>query len=134
MLSFFKQTGVWGFPLLVITVANVVLVIRSAVRMTGATPETAPRIVNGINAVLFWGAFAAVLGFLGQFTGIYNALGAIINATEIAPRLVMLGLRESFTSTLWGLNLLVWSAVAWAILQGWYRRRAAGWARPGPAA
>ena len=134
MFSFFEQTGVWGFPLLVITVANIVLVIRSVAQIPKATLETAPKISTGINAILFWGALAAVLGFLGQFTGIYNALGAIIRATEIDPRLVMMGLRESFTSTLWGLNLLVLSAVAWAILQAWYRRAAAGWERPRPAA
>jgi hypothetical protein len=37
----------------------------------------------------------------------------------------MEGFRQSFTTTLWGLNLLVWSAVAWAVLNGWHRRSAA---------
>lgn len=125
MFTYFKQCGPIGFPLLIITVANIVLTIRSAAKIAGAGSEIDPRVSNGINSILFWGAVAAALGFLGQYTGIYNALGAIIRATEIDPKLVMTGLRESFTTTLWGMNLLVWSAVAWAILQGWYRRRSA---------
>jgi biopolymer transport protein ExbB/TolQ len=134
MLDFFKQCGPIGYPLLIITVANIVLAIRCAVRIATAGPEGEPRVTNGINSILFWGAVAAVLGFLGQYTGIYNALGAIIRATEIDPRIVMLGFRESFTTTLWGMNLLVWSSVAWAILHGWNRHKApaAGSGASGP--
>lgn len=123
MLTYFKQCGVIGFPLLIITVANIVIAIWCAVKIAGAGGERDPRINNRLNSILFWGALSAVLGFLGQYTGIYKALGAIINATEISPRAIMMGLRESFTTTLWGMHLLVWSSAAWAVLNGWYRRK-----------
>jgi biopolymer transport protein ExbB/TolQ len=125
MFTYFQQCGPIGWPLLIITIANIVLAIRNAVRIAGAKPGDGPRVTNANNTILFWGAVAAVMGFLGQYTGIYNALGAIIQATKINPNLVMEGFRQSFTTTLWGLNLLVWSAVAWAVLNGWHRRSAA---------
>ena len=125
MLTFFKQCGLIGYPLLIITIANVVIAIRCAVKIAGTSSERDPGLANSLNSILFWGALSAVLGFLGQYTGIYKALGAIINATEISPRLIMMGFRESFTTTLWGMNLLVWSSIAWAVLNGWYRRKTA---------
>jgi len=133
MISFFWECGLIRWPLLLITIANIVIAVRSAVKIAGVAPGGDTRVSNSINSLLFWGAFSAVLGFLGQYTGIYKALGAIIHATAIDPKLVMLGFRESFTTTLWGMNLLVWSAVAWAILQGWYRRKASVWETPRPA-
>jgi hypothetical protein len=123
MLTFFKQCGLIGYPLLIITIANIVIAIRCAIKIAAGGGERDPGLTNSVNSILFWGALSAVLGLLGQYTGIYNALGAIINATEISPRLVMIGFRESFTTTLWGMNLLVWSSVAWAVLNGWYRRK-----------
>jgi biopolymer transport protein ExbB/TolQ len=132
MFRFFMQCGLIGWPLLIITIANIVMVVRCAITIPRLRSEDGPRVVNRINAILFWGALAAVLGFLGQYTGIYKALGAIIVATEISPNVVMQGLRESFTTVLWGLNLLVWSAVAWAALQAWYRKASSGWERTAP--
>jgi biopolymer transport protein ExbB/TolQ len=123
MFTFLKQCGPFGVPLLIITIANFVIAVRCAVKIAREGTERDPAISNGLNAVLFWGALGAVLGLLGQYTGIYNALGAIIRASEISPRVVATGFRESFTTTLWGLNLLVWSSVAWGVLSGWHTRK-----------
>jgi hypothetical protein len=122
MLDYFLQCGVWGYPLFAITIAIDVLIIINITRIVrgGTTDEL--RFYNSINSILFWGAFSAVMGFLGQYTGIYIALGAIINAAEISPKMVMTGFRESFTTTLWGLNNLLGAAVAWAALRFWYRK------------
>ncbi|MGD8413686.1 MAG: hypothetical protein PVF33_05610, partial [Candidatus Latescibacterota bacterium] len=81
MFTFFKQCGLMGFPLLIITVANAVIAIRCAVRIAGAGRARDAGINRSLNSLLFWGAMGAVLGFLGQYTGIYNALRVIINAT-----------------------------------------------------
>ena len=132
MLTIFKQSGVFALPLLIITIANVVIAVRCAIFIAGSGPAGDNRVTNSLNSILFWGAIGAVLGFLGQYTGIYNALGAIIQAPEISPSVVMMGFRESFSTVLWGLNLLVFSSVVRAILQGWYHKKASA-STPAPA-
>lgn len=126
MLEFFVQCGMWRWPLLAISTAIDALIIVNIVRIVRSNTPDDPRVVNSVNSILFWGTFAAVMGFLGQYTGIYNALGAIIRATEISPRMIMTGFRESFTTTLWGMNTLLWSAIAWIVLRAWSRRAGAG--------
>ncbi|MBN1886130.1 MAG: MotA/TolQ/ExbB proton channel family protein [Candidatus Krumholzibacteriota bacterium] len=124
MPLFFRQMGPFGYLMIVITIANIVLVLRKAVLIAGGTRDRA-RLESGLDAILFWGIIAQVLGVLGQLTGVYNALHAIIRATEISPDVVMTGFRESFTTTLYGLWVCVLSAVAWFVLRSIVRRRLA---------
>lgn len=127
MSLFLKQCGLFGMPLILISIVNIVLFIVSVRRLVNARRETAPRTVNGIHAILFWGAASAVLGFLGQHSGLYNALTAIGRAREISPPIVAQGIAESFTTTIFGLTILVLSAFAWFGLLAWYRKIAAAW-------
>jgi len=126
MVVFFKQCGVFGWPLLLIAISNIVLFFVSVVRLSQARPEDAPRIVYGINAILFWGALGGVLGFLGQHSGLYHALTAISRARAISPNIIAMGLAESLTTTILGMTILVLSAIAWFVLRGWYRRKGLG--------
>lgn len=127
MSLFITQCGIFGIPLIFIAIVIIVLCIVSAVRLMNASRETAPRLVNGIHAILFWGAVSAVLGFLGQHSGLYNALSVIGRAKEISPQMVARGFAESFTTTIFGLTILVISALAWFGLLAWYRKTAAAW-------
>ena len=124
MPLFFRQMGPFGYLMIVITIANIVLVLRKAVLIAGGTRDRG-RLESGLDAILFWGIIAQVLGVLGQLTGVYNALHAIIRAPEISPNVVMTGFRESFTTTLYGLWVCVLSAVAWFVLRSIVRRRLA---------
>ncbi len=130
MSRFFLEGGVLMWPILFIAITNLVLLIRVAVRLAGGRPEDAPGTIHSINAILFWGALAAVIGFLGQHTGLYHAMSAIARAKAIAPNLVAMGFAESLTTTIAGMTVLVFSALAWFGLGAWHRR-AHGEASPG---
>jgi biopolymer transport protein ExbB/TolQ len=65
-----------------------------------------------------------VVGILGQFQGIYEALNAIAAAAEVSPQVVWRGLAVSFTTTLAGLATLVVAALVWVSLQAVLRRSA----------
>jgi len=121
MLDFFKEMGMWGPLLWILALTNIVLVIRGALRLATMKPEDARHVEYGINAILFWGAVAAVVGFLGQHSGLYIALTVISTAPEISPSMVARGFAESLTTTIFGMTILVASAVAWYILLGRYR-------------
>jgi len=121
MPYFFSAMGVFFFPLVLICVVNIVLAIRKAADLYGSTLKAGPRLERGLHAILFWGAVAAVLGVLGQSIGIYNALGAISRAAEISPAVVARGFAESFTTTIFGLVILIVSAILWFIFLRRYR-------------
>ena len=110
-MQFIKMSGMFGVPLLILTVVIAGLIIRAAMTLKRKSAE------GTVFSILFWGFVAAVLGFLGQCSGLYNGLTAISRASEINPRVVQQGLAESFSTTLWGGTLLLVSGVAWFVLR-----------------
>ena len=119
----FRIMGVWSIPMGIIAIAILVLIIRAALQLTRMTGETRVAVAGTIHAVLFWGAVSALLGIIGQNSGLYNALTAISKATQISPQLVARGIAEALSTTLFGLTTLLVAAVAWFTL--WMRYRQA---------
>ena len=122
MLNLFYSAGPWAWPLTAMAVAIAALSIRKIVQIF-ITKETDPaRLERGLHAILFWGILSAVTGILGQISGIYHALNIIIHASEISPQVIAIGLTESFTTTLFGLFVLVISSIVWFTLYRQYRK------------
>lgn len=69
------------------------------------------------HVVLFLGIFCFVWGMFTQLTGMVIALNAIIEAADVSPQLIIMGLKNSFISPLFGVGTMLLSAVLWAILQ-----------------
>jgi biopolymer transport protein ExbB/TolQ len=101
---------------------NLGLAVWSLASMLSSSTRLGPSLKNRINALLFWGAFGAVVGFLGQASGIYSALRAISAASEISPPIVMEGFAISFLTTIMGLVIFLGSGLAWMGLRGMYNR------------
>jgi hypothetical protein len=113
------ESGAYSLPLIALTAVIVLLSLWRLYKtfIKKELPGT------GHHAILFWGAISAVLGILGQCTGLYNAMGAIMKARELSPSIMAQGYRESLGTTLWGLNLLFVSGLVWFILQTAAQRR-----------
>jgi biopolymer transport protein ExbB/TolQ len=122
MLLFIKQMGPFGFLMIIISVVIAALAIKKAIDLFAGKDRAPAVLERGLHAILFWGVIAAVLGVLGQISGIYNALNAIYRATEIDPRIIYMGFAESFTTTLYGLWVLLLSAIIWFALFMKYKR------------
>lgn len=122
MLPFFKAAGIWGYILLILLAVILIQIVRRVLRLPKA-PVEGEDAEAGIHSILFWGAFSALLGIYGQISGIYHALGAIIAATEVSPKVILMGLSESFTSTLFGMFNLVLASLAWHFILQAQRRR-----------
>lgn len=110
-MQFIKDAGIVGIPLIILTLVVAGLVVRALLVMRSGDAS------GTVFAVLFWGFVAAVLGFLGQCAGLYNALTAISRATELDPVIIGQGFAQSFTTTLWGTGLLLVSGLAWLLLR-----------------
>jgi len=122
MLQFFFQCGIFGWPLLALTIFNAVMVVRLGIGLWRGVGVADATVEHRINAVLFWGAIGLLIGFLGQHSGLYHALRVIASAERISPRLVAVGVAESLTTTLFGMTLFLGSALAWFALRGRYGR------------
>jgi biopolymer transport protein ExbB/TolQ len=118
----FKQMGMWGPLLVIIAIVVVALIVRAALRLSRMTPEIRNTVGTDIHAILFWGGVSALLGFIGQNSGLYNALTVISQAREISPAVVAMGFAESLTTTLFGMTTLLVAAIAWFTLLVRYRR------------
>jgi len=114
--------GPFGILEIILLIVIAVLAIKKAVDLFFRARLDAAALESGLHAILFWGVIAAVLGVLGQVSGIYRALNVIASAKEIDPKIVAMGFAESFTTTIFGLALFVVAAVIWFALFARYKR------------
>ncbi len=121
MLELFRQGGQWSWLLLVIAAVLAVLILLNVRRLGLARPEDASRIRYGNRAILFWGVIALALGFLGQFSGLYEGLTVLADAPEISTTRVAAGLAASCSTSILGMGVFLVSAVASMALSGWTR-------------
>lgn len=122
MFGLVTLSGPFGYILVIIGLAILAMFVLKVSQLLRGTAEPGPAWDSGLNSILFWGAFAAVLGFLGQCLGIYEALKAISEAEALSPSVMAVGFFVSFTSTLIGLIVLVIAALAWFVLRAWSNR------------
>lgn len=125
MMHFFRTGGPFMWPLALLALVVLALTMRQAVALLGRRPAEAEEsgLTGEVHAILFWGAIAAVLGLLGQYSGLYIALNIIARAREISPQVVAQGVAESFTTTLTGLVIFLYAAIAWRLLLHFGSRR-----------
>ena len=119
MLDLIRHSGFAGVLIVILSLVIAALVVRRIIQLSRRSFTPGPAWDAGLNSILFWGAFAAVLGFLGQCLGIYNAMTEISRASEISPIVTAIGFYISFTSTLLGLAVLLVSALCWYALRFW---------------
>jgi hypothetical protein len=123
MLELLRLGGQWSWLLLLTAIVVAILAIQSAYRLIRAGAGDASRIRHGIQAIFFWGGVAAVLGFLGQFSGLYLGLQGIADATTLSPSRVAAGIAASCSSSILGLGLLFAACLVGLLLLAWHRRR-----------
>jgi biopolymer transport protein ExbB/TolQ len=127
MGSFLRECGVFAWPLSLLAVVIVALAVKAGWRLTRVTRGQADLTLEGdLRAIPFWGGVAVLLGFTAQFTGIYNAAHAISRARDISPAVIAQGFAESFSTTLFGMVVLLVAILVWFALQGRYRRLVGG--------
>ena len=125
MVTFMQQSG--PFILLQFALALVILILAlvNLLRLWLGDRDRAQRLRTSIDAILFWGCLTAVLGFLGQWSGLHRASRAVIQHGVVNPQLILLGLGESLGTTVFGMFTLVAAAFLWFALRLARQRRMA---------
>ena len=112
--------GVFLYIQALLLVLIVILGIKKFIRYFGSTGPAIMPFHRSHHAVLFLGIFSLVWGAFTQLLGIVIALNEIIKAADISPALVIMGLRNSFIAPVFGVCILVLSALIWGILHAKY--------------
>ena len=120
MVRFLMEAGPFIWPIILLTLVigllflwNLGLLIFLLVRPNA--PSAGRR--KSIDAVLFWGGVAAVLGLLGQWLGIHKVAKVISEAQAVSPPMVTYGISESLLTPLAGMFVLVGATVLWSLLR-----------------
>lgn len=116
MTRFLMEAGPLIWPVILLVFVILGLVIKNAVGLIGKRGEPANR-RHSIDAVLFWGSVAAVIGFLGQWLGVMKIITILVDHGVVSPNLVVLGLSESLLTPVAGMFVLVGSAFLWFFLR-----------------
>lgn len=125
MIRFFMEAGPLIFPVLILALVVVILTLVNLVMLAGRWRLDRRR--RGIDAILFWGGVAAILGFMGQWLGFHRMAAAIVERGVVNPSAVVYGLSESLLTPVAGMFVLVAAAFLWFFLRIglWMRTRRA---------
>jgi len=116
MMRFLMEAGPMIWPVILLVFVIIGLVIWNAVALIGKRGEPARR-RSSIDAILFWGSVAALLGFLGQWLGVMKLITVMVEHGLVSPNMVVLGLSESLLTPVAGMFVLVVSAFLWFFLR-----------------
>lgn len=107
--QFFMFMGPWRWPLILLSLIVLVLILNGIYQYFIRKSVHKAALHN----LIFWGGLTGLVGILAQISGIWQALNEIIKAPDISPAIVLIGFMSSFTTTLFGLIVLIIAALCW---------------------
>jgi len=113
----FEELGFMRWPMSFSLIAAVLLTLWSARQLFGRGASPDHRTKAWVDAIIFWGGFAAICGLLRSLVGIIIAIQRMEAAGEVTTPLVAFGLRVALSSSSLGLLILLFAALAWFPLQ-----------------
>ncbi len=126
MIDWFLQGGFLMWPVLVAGLIALALAAHAGRRLSvdDATTVVARRIRGRIDAVLFWGVFAALVGLLGTLGGVGQLARTASRAGgDLPAEVIWDGLRVTLPTFVLGLTVLLVSLGLWFGLRAVHRRR-----------
>lgn len=116
--------GIFLWIQIIIILLILILSVQKAMVYFGRHEIMRSSFIRSHHVILFLGVFGFVWGMFIQLLGLVQALNAIIEAADVSPELILMGLRNSFINPLIGLGTLILASLLWAVLHGKYTRAA----------
>ena len=117
MGSIWQQIGFIRWPLTFSVLVLVALVLWTGYRVFGSGARPDARTKVWIDAILFWGGFAAVTGVLGTLLGIIVAAQSIEAAGAVSAALVWGGIKVALLSSALGMLIMIGAGMVWFFFQ-----------------
>jgi len=111
------EAGPFIWPIILLTLVIGFLFLWNVVFLVVRPNNSTAGRRKSIDAVLFWGGVAAVLGLLGQWMGIHKMTAVIAERGIVSPQMVVYGISESLLTPLAGMVVLVGAALLWSLLR-----------------
>lgn len=125
MIEWFLEGGFFMWLVLVAGLIGLALAIDTGRRLAYGESPTG-ELQGEIDAVLFWGVFASVLGTIGTLGGVGQMARYAERAGEMSAPVAWSGLRVALITTVFGLIVLALCLLAWFALRTALLRRDSG--------
>ena len=117
MNALWTELGFIRWPLMFSFCAVIGLALWSTVRLFGRNGGPELHTKAWLDAILFWGGFAAISGVLGTLIGVTIAAQSIEAAGEVSVTLMWGGIKVAMLSSLLGILILAFASLLWFVLQ-----------------
>lgn len=117
MMALLVDMGFIRWPLTFSLMAVIGLGLMSVATLFGRNAAAGVVAKTWVDAILFWGGFAAISGVLGSIIGVIIALQSIEAAGAVSATLVAGGIKVALMSSAMGVLMLGFAAVLWFTLQ-----------------
>ncbi len=117
MMELFVDMGFIRWPLTFSLMAVIGLSLMSAATLFGRNAGAGLVAKTWVDAILFWGGFAAISGMLGSIIGVIIGFQSIEAAGEVSATLVAGGIKVALLSSAMGVLILGFAALLWFALQ-----------------
>ncbi len=117
MAELWVQMGWIGYPLALCCFVIFALTSYSTVQLFRPSAWAELRTKVFIDAILFWGGFTLIVGFLGTMIGLVVSAQSIEAAGTVSTTLVWGGIRVSLLCSVFGILVLAASSLTWFALQ-----------------
>jgi hypothetical protein len=106
MFDYIGQLGLYGWPMVIMAVLNVVLVIRYAVKLFGQDPDQSV----DINSIMILAGLVLTIGAYSHYSGLQSGLQMF---GQFTPPMFAGGYAVSLNPLLFGLTVFIFSGCFW---------------------
>ena len=118
MLTYFNEGGALFMGILSIVFLVVFIMSIKNALIIFSKESDKEKVSSQIGSIKSLGLFALVLGFLGQFLGLFQAFNFIAEAGTISPAILANGLRISSIASIYGMIIFLVAYLIWFALNG----------------
>ncbi len=118
MLAYFNEGGALFMGMLSIVFLVVFIISIKNALIIFSKESDKEKVSSQIGSIKSLGLFALVLGFLGQFLGLFQAFSFIAEAGTISPAVLANGLRISSIASIYGMIIFLVAYLIWFALNG----------------
>ncbi len=118
MLTYFNEGGALFMGMLSIVFLVVFIMSIKNALIIFSKESDKEKVSSQIGSIKSLGLFALVLGFLGQFLGLFQAFSFIAEAGTISPAILANGLRISSIASIYGMIIFLVAYLIWFTLNG----------------